>query len=321
MPAWTQEQAHRHSESLRRELGAVILDALQNEDVTEILLNADGQLWLDTHSGGLATTGSSLDAIQAQGLISTIAGLLGRTVGEEAPILEAELPLDGSRFEALLPPVVEAPIFSIRKRAERVIPLKAYLEAGSIQIKEAEALRTAIRERRNVLVSGGPGSGKTTFVNALLGEVSRLAPEQRLCLLEDTYELRCETPNHVSLHTTPSVDLRQLVRASLRLRPDRIVVGEVRGAEAHELLKAWNTGNPGGCATVHANSAQDALERLDLLAQEAGVPSQGRLIASTVHLVAHFERSGSRRRLAELVAVRGFDAHRGFETQPLQEVR
>lgn len=309
---WTREQAKRHRESLRRELGEAVLRFLEDKDVTEVLLNADGRLWIDSHSQGLTKTEITLPPIRARGLVTTVAGLLGRTVGDDNPILEAELPLDGSRFEALLPPVVEAPIFAIRKRAERVIPLPAYIESGQLTPEQATHLGEALIKRRNILVSGGPGSGKTTFVNALLHEIGRIAPSHRLCLLEDTWELRCHTPNHVSLHTSDEVNLRQLVRASLRLRPDRIVVGEVRGAEAHELLKAWNTGNPGGCATVHANSAHDALARLDLLAQEAGVPSQAWLIGSTVHLVAHFERIASQRRLAQLAAVQGYEPGRGF---------
>ncbi|MCP4988481.1 MAG: Flp pilus assembly complex ATPase component, partial [Colwellia sp.] len=172
------------------------------------------------------------------------------------------------------------PVFAIGKRAATLFPLERYLEDGALSAEQAKALRRAIAERRNLLVSGGPGSGKTTFANAVLHEMGRLAPQtERLVILEDTYELQCDAPNHLVLRTSETVSLRALLRATLRLRPDRIIVGEVRGAEAHDLLKAWNTGNPGGVATVHANSAADALERLDQLVQEAGVPSQARLIA------------------------------------------
>jgi type IV secretion system protein VirB11 len=177
---------------------------------------------------------------------------------------------------------------------------------------EADVLRAAVRERWNVVISGGPGSGKTTFANALLHEMGRLAETERVVILEDTFELRCSTPNHLILHTSGAVDLRRLVHAALRLRPDRLVVGEVRRAEALELLKAWNTGNPGGLATVHANNAEMALERLDQLAQEAGVPSRARLVAQTVDVVVHLERRGSVRRVRQLVHVVEHDPERGF---------
>ena len=315
------EKVHRHEQALRRELGPEVLAALADDDVVEVMLNADGRLWLERRSCGLVEAGVSLSIERARSLVATVAGLLGRVVGERSPILEAELPLDGSRFEALVPPVVERPVFAIRKRATRVIPLDRYVADGIVSPAQARQLRDAVARRLNIVVSGGPGSGKTTFVNALLGLMG--GPEsagsrgERLVILEDTYELRCDAPNHVVLHTSEAVDLRALVRATLRLRPDRIVVGEVRGAEAHELLKAWNTGNPGGCATVHANSAIDALARLDQLAQEAGVPSQASLVARAVHRVAHIERTTSGRRLRELVAVRGDHPERGFEVEAL----
>ncbi|MBT8248602.1 MAG: Flp pilus assembly complex ATPase component TadA, partial [Acidimicrobiia bacterium] len=172
---------------------------------------------------------------------------------------------------------------------------------------QARALRQALRSRENIVIAGGPGSGKTTFANALIHEMEQLAPEtERFILIEDTYELRCEAANHVILHTTEHVTLRDLVKVTLRLRPDRIIVGEVRGAEALDLLKAWNTGNPGGVTTVHANSAEDALHRLDQLAQEAGVPSQAHLVASSVDMVAHMERRGSKRQVTELITVKPF---------------
>ena len=261
-----------------------------------------------------------MSAAQAESLISTVAGLLDRVVNDQSPILEAELPLDGSRIEGLLPPVVPSPVFAIRKRAVRVFTFDDYAADGILSADQADMLRGAIVDRQNIVISGGPGSGKTTFANAVLREMEWLAPRtERLVLIEDTYELRCPSPNHVTLHTTDEVTLRDLVRAAIRLRPDRIVIGEVRGAEALDLLKAWNTGNPGGCATVHANSAEDALGRLDQLAQEAGVPSQQRLVASTVDLVAHMERAGSTRRVRELVSVHGLSPEGEIQVEPIAE--
>jgi type IV secretion system protein VirB11 len=310
----------RHHESLVRELGDFIVGALANADITEIMLNPDGELWVDSRTRGLARAGAEMPAHQAESLLSTVAGLLDRIINEENPILEAELPLDGSRIEGLLPPVVPSPVFAIRKRPTRVFTLDDYIADRILTADQADILRGAIVDRQNLLISGGPGSGKTTFANAVLREMDWLAPRaERYLLIEDTYELQCKSPNHVTLHTTENVSLRDLVRAAIRLRPDRIVIGEVRGEEALDLLKAWNTGNPGGCATVHANSAVDALSRLDQLAQEAGVPSQARLVASTVDLVAHMERSGSSRRVRELVSVHGLTAAGEYHVEPIAE--
>jgi len=315
-----QESTTRHRESLLRELSDSVAEALADDDITEVMRNADGELWIDSRTRGLARLDAKMSDPQTESLLSTVAGLLNRVVNDQHPILEAELPLDGSRIEGLLPPVVPSPVFSIRKRANSIYTLNQYVEEGILAQDQAEALTGAIVARQNILISGGPGSGKTTLANALLREMEWLAPRaERLLLLEDTYELRCQAPNHVTLHTTENVSLRDLVRAAIRLRPDRIIIGEVRGAEALDLLKAWNTGNPGGCATVHANSAGEALTRLDQLAQEAGVPSQTRLIASTVHRVVHMERHGSSRRVRQLLSVRGVSPNGDFHVEPLAE--
>ncbi len=314
------ETDDRHRRSLLRELGDVVVQALSDDDVTEVMRNADGQLWVDSRSRGLVRAGAEMSAPQAESLLSTVAGLLDRIVNDRHPILEAELPLDGSRIEGLLPPLVPSPVFAIRKRAAQVFTFDDYVADRILSSDQADILRGAIVDRQNILVSGGPGSGKTTFTNALLREMEWLAPRtERLVLIEDTYELRCQSANHVTLHTTEEITLRDLVRAAIRLRPDRVVIGEVRGAEALDLLKAWNTGNPGGCATVHANSAEDALDRLNQLAQEAGVPTQARLVASTVDLVAHMERAGSRRRVHELVSVHGLGAQDEFLIETIAE--
>ena len=310
----------RHRASLLRELGDVVVQALSDDDVTEIMRNPDGQLWFDSRSRGLVRAGAEMPAVQAESLLSTVAGLLDRIVNRDHPILEAELPLDGSRIEGLLPPVVLSPIFAIRKRAARIFTFEDYVSDGILTTDQADILRGAIVDRQNLVISGGPGSGKTTFANAVLREMEWLAPRtERLVLIEDTYELRCPSPNHVTLHTTEEVALRDLVRAAIRLRPDRIVIGEVRGAEALDLLKAWNTGNPGGCATVHANNADDALTRLDQLAQEADVPTQVRLVASSVDLVVHMERYGSHRRVAQIASVHGLSPDGEFVVEPMSE--
>jgi len=204
----------------------------------------------------------------------------------------------------LIPPVVAAPAFAIRKPAVAIFTLRDYASTGIITSEQAEILRFAVRQRRNVLVAGGTSTGKTTLVNALLAEVADTG--DRVVLIEDTRELQCKAPNLVALRTKDGVaSLSDLVRSSLRLRPDRIPIGEVRGSEALDLLKAWGTGHPGGIGTIHAGSAVGALRRLEQLIQEAVVTVPRALIAETIDLIAVLAGRGGARRLVELTAVEG----------------
>ena len=221
-----------------------------------------------------------------------------------SPRVSAELPETGERFEGLIPPVVAAPAFAIRKPAVAVFTLDDYAAAGIITAEQAKVLRDAVAHRRNVLVAGGTSTGKTTLVNALLAEVAKTS--DRVVLIEDTRELQCKAPNLVALRTKDGVaSLSDLVRSSLRLRPDRIPIGEVRGAEALDLLKAWGTGHPGGIGTIHAGSAIGALRRLEQLVQEAVITVPRALIAETINLIAVLAGRGSARRLIELATVEG----------------
>jgi type IV secretion system protein VirB11 len=200
--------------------------------------------------------------------------------------------------------VVAAPTFAIRKPAVAVFTLNDYVAAGIMTSDQAEALRTAVAARKNILVAGGTSTGKTTLTNALLAEVAKTA--DRVVLIEDTRELQCLAPNLVALRTKDGVvSLSDLVRSSLRLRPDRIPIGEVRGAEALDLLKAWGTGHPGGVGTIHAGSALGALRRLEQLIQEAVVTVPRALIAETIDVVAVLSGRGRERRLTELMCVTG----------------
>ena len=244
--------------------------------------------------------------------------MLGAVVNAGAPIVEGELPLDGNRFEGILPPVAPAPVFVIRKRPRLLYTLADYLEAGILDAGQAEGLRAAVRARRNLLIAGGTTSGKTTLANALIAEMVRLGdPAERIVILEDTRELQCAGRNAVQLHTGDVADLTRLTRVTMRLRPDRIIIGEVRGGEALALLKAWNTGHPGGLTTIHANSAPAALMRLDTLIQEAGVPPQPRLVAEAIDLVVFIARTPDGRRVRELATVTGYDPATGrYELAP-----
>lgn len=290
-PVVTAAQAARlrQLEALRRNLGNSVLSWLDEPSVVEVMLNPDGRLWVERLGQGMICAGQ-MDAVQALAVIQSVAALRETVVTADTPILECELPLDGSRFEALIPPLVECPVFTLRKKALLIFTLEDYVAQGIMTAVQRDELLEAVRTRRNILVSGGTGSGKSTFLNAVLHAISQETPDHRLVILEDTRELQCAAPNAVFLRTSETIDMTRLLRATLRLRPDRIIVGEVRGAEALALLKAWNTGHPGGVGTVHANGAAGALVRLGQLIQEAGVPPQPELITQAVQVVVQIRR-------------------------------
>jgi type IV secretion system protein TrbB len=289
---------------LRTALGPSIAAWLEDPVIVEVMLNPDGRIWVDRLTGGLADTGERLAAAAGERIVRLVAHHVGAEVHPASPRVSAELPETGERFEGLLPPVVTAPAFAIRKPAIAVFTLEDYVAAGIMAELQAETLREAVRERRNILVAGGTSTGKTTLTNALLAEVAKTT--DRVVLIEDTRELQCSSPNLVALRTRDGVaSLSDLVRSSLRLRPDRIPIGEVRGAEALDLLKAWGTGHPGGIGTIHAGSALGALRRLEQLIQEAVVAVPRALIAETIDVIAVLSGRGVDRRLAELARVEG----------------
>ena len=300
------EAEQRIGEKIRRELGPAVCEALQQSDVVEILLNADGRLWVERLGQPMTPIGR-MNPSQAESLMATVAATLHTTITRENPILECELPLDGSRFEALIPPVVAAPVFTIRRRASQVFRLSDYVAAGIMTQEHHQALSQAVNSRQNILVVGGTGSGKTTLANALIAEIVDLAPTDRLAIIEDTAEIQCAAENAVLLRATDTVDMLRLLKATMRLRPDRILVGEVRGPEALSLLKAWNTGHPGGVATIHANSARAGLTRLEQLIAEATQAPMQTLIAEAVNLVVYMARTPTGRRVEQILSVEAFE--------------
>lgn len=309
-----QQRDRRLRDKLRRELGSAVIFALADPSVVEVMLNADGELWIERLGSGVTSIGETMSRSQAENLLGTVAALAETEINETRPLLEVELPFDGSRFHGVVPPVSSGPLFAIRKRAVRVHTLDDYVVEGSLAPRGRDVLRAALDRRANIVICGGTGSGKTTLANALLREAVELAgPAERFVILEDTVELQCTAANHIQLRTTDEIDLTRLVRATMRLRPDRIVIGEIRGREALALLKAWNTGHPGGVTTVHANNARAALSRIDQLIQEAGVPSQPQLIAESVDLIVSIARRNGGRRVEELIQVEGYEAGRGYE--------
>jgi P-type conjugative transfer ATPase TrbB len=312
----TDSVAERGRCKLERDLGLLVGAALADSRTVEIVLNADGQLWQERLGEPMERIGE-LPRAKAQAVIETVAGTHGKVVTREFPLVEGELP-DGSRFAGQLPPVVSAPVFAIRKRAVAIFTLRDYVKAGIMTPQHEDVLMEAVARHRNLLIVGGTGSGKTTLVNALIQQMVDHDPKERVIVMEDTAELQCAAANAVQYHTTSSVDLTVLLRRSLRMRPDRILVGEVRGPEALDLLMAWNTGHPGGAATLHANSAQAGLDRLKLLISMAEHPPAPiePLIAMTVPILVHIARHPEGRRIHEIVEVRGV-RDGGYEIEPL----
>ena len=310
------EAASRGERMLRSALGAQITGWLADPAVIEVMLNPDGRLWIDRLGEGMSDSGHRLSPEDGERIVRLLAHHVGVEAHDRSPRVSAELPGSGERFEGLLPPVVIAPTFAIRKPAVAVFTLEDYVSAGIMDERQANALRHGAWQRSNILVAGGTGTGKTTLTNALLAEIA--ATGDRVVLIEDMRELQCAAPNLVALRTRDGVtSMAELVRSSLRLRPDRIPVGEVRGAEALDLLKAWGTGHPGGVSTIHAGSALGALRRLEQLIQEAVVTVPRALIAETIDLVAVLQRRGTGRHLSELVRVDGLDDAGDYALSPL----
>ncbi|NEH73628.1 P-type conjugative transfer ATPase TrbB [Rhizobium leguminosarum] len=290
---------------LQEALGDQLCVALDDATVVEIMLNPDGKLFIERLGHGVAPAGE-MSSAAAEMVIGTVAHALQSEVDTEQPIISGELPIGGHRFEGLLPPVVARPAFTIRRRASRLIPLEDYIRTGVMTEYQAATIRSAISAKLNIIISGGTGSGKTTLANAVIHEIIKAAPEDRLVILEDTAEIQCAAENAVLLHTSDSIDMARLLKSTMRLRPDRIVVGEVRDGAALTLLKAWNTGHPGGVATIHSNTAMSALRRLEQLTAEASQQPMHEVIGEAVDLVISIERTPRGRIVRDIIQVERF---------------
>jgi type IV secretion system protein VirB11 len=304
---------------LEEALGPSLLGALTDPNVSEIMLNPDGRLFIERLGSGMSAAGAMAEG-PAEIIIGAVAHVLNRQVDTAHPIISGELPIGGHRFEGLLPPIVASPAFSIRRHVSQLIPLDDYVASGIMTARQAAIMRDAVRLGRNVVVSGGTGSGKTTLCNALLAEIASHCPNDRLVILEDTSELRCVADNVLALRTSDHVDMAQLLKSTMRLRPDRIIVGEVRDGAALTLLKAWNTGHPGGVTTLHANTARSALQRLEQLTGEVSRQPMQAVIGEAVDLVVSIERTPHGRRVGDLLHVNGF-AGGAYHIEPQAEER
>ena len=325
-----EEQRQRYDTKLKRELGDLLLSHLGDPRTEDILLNPDSSLWIKRLGESFSAIGE-VSPSQATSALNTIAAWRGTSVNHEHPILETELPLDGSRFEGLVSPIVRNPVFAVRLKPRKIFTIEDYEHSGILTTKDdplnkfrshnsfldsirglphADILRKAIVAKRNILVVGATGSGKTTFLNACFDTMARLTPNDRVISIEDTAELQCNVKNYVDLRTAGNITMLDCLRACMRLKPTRIVVGEVRGAEAHTLLKSWNTGHPGGIATIHANDALSGLIRLETLVAEATTAPQQSLIGEAVDLVVFVDEDstiGAGRKVREVVFVSGYE--------------
>ncbi|WP_338726613.1 P-type conjugative transfer ATPase TrbB [Shewanella baltica] len=293
--------------SIKSHMGQSILDKLNDPNVIEIMLNPDGQLWVEEFGEPMTVFGA-MSPGQASLFMKAIAGYHNVVISNEKPILECELPIDGSRFEGLFPPVTANPAFTIRKKAVKVFTLQNYLDNKTLSQVQFDAINTAIATHQNILIVGGTGSGKTTLANALIDSMVLHNKDERIVIMEDTNELQCNARNSVILRSNEHTSINRLLRATLRLRPDRILVGEVRGGEALELLKGWNTGHPGGIATVHADSAIKGLERLEDLIAEAVPTVNKSMIANTINVIVFICKHPTGRKIEEVIQVTGHDS-------------
>ena len=294
-------------------LGRSIMQYMHDDNVTEVMVNPDGRLWLDTFDKGVVPTVVVMEPEDTKRIIYMVADISGQVIDLKVdPSLQANIPasrlFSNCRFQAELPPIVNAPSFNIRKHSKIVITLDDYVRQGAMTEMQRQVILDAIHGKKNIIAAGGTGSGKTTLLNAILAEISTLG--DRIVTIEDTKELKCTAENYVALSTTDTVDMDNLLRKTLRLSPNRIVVGEVRGKEALTLVDAWSTGHRGGCSTVHSDSAYDTLFRLEDLVSRVSVSSQQAGIARAIDVIVYIERRAVSRTIAEVLSIDGWDRER-----------
>lgn len=311
-----------HANALAALLGEVAMKAFADPAITELAVNPDGKLWVDVAGVGWEYRGFRYGDSEVELFVNAVAAGLGRTLTAEAPSLAAELPRSvfrGARLQAFVSPIVQHPVFNLRKPPSVVYPLTDYVERRILSSGAYDALAYAVQERWNIVVAGPTASGKTTFANALISEMVLRTPGDRFVILEDTAELQCAAPNSLALRAQRGA-LEPLVKDTLRVSPQRIVVGEVRDASAYYMLDAWSTGHPGGCCTVHAASPEGALERLDRLARLAtpNGAAQRELVGEAVDVVVVIQKTAEGRRVTDVARVLGYRGD-AFELQRLDD--
>ncbi|WP_460424406.1 P-type conjugative transfer ATPase TrbB [Escherichia coli] len=298
----------RAIEKLKRDMGRSLMEALEDPETLEIMLNPDGKLWREKFGQPMFCMGT-VPVQRSKTIIQTIADFHKKIIDSNSPFLECELPIDGSRFAGQLPPLVAGPTFAIRKKASRIFLLDEYVDKGVMTKVQADFICRAIAAHKNILVIGGTGSGKTTLLNAIIAEIVRQFPDERICIIEDTGELQCAALNFVQYHTTINVTMTDILRLILRMRPDRIFVGETRGPEALDMLDAWNTGHEGGAASLHANNTLSALTRLrSLISRNPFAPREIEpVIGEAVNVIVQISKTSEGRRIKEIREIQGYE--------------
>lgn len=289
---------------LEQSFGPVIMGFLNDKDVIEVYLNDNQDLWIDTLSEGRKKTGIKMSFEDGMRINTLVAGAVGTEINMKTPRVKAELPIGGSRFQGEIPPIVQNPTFNIRKKAIKIFTLEEYVDNGTMTEKQYHSICKAVQEKKNILVIGGTSSGKTTLCNAIINEMAKY--QERMIIIEDTQELQCACEDRVFLRTSDTVTMKDLLEDTLRMRPDRISIGEIRGGAALDLLKAWNSGHPGGICTIHADSPRAGLDQLEQYISEVSVSPQQKMISRVAHILVFIKREGLKRVIGSIAEVKGY---------------
>lgn len=294
-------------EALERYFGNEIIHYLKkDEDIIEIMANPDGNLFIEKIGQPIQKVGT-VKPQNIRAIINTLASYHEMVVDQDQTILECEVPFCGSRFLGKIPPSVSSPSFTIRKKAIKIFTLTDYLKEKIITQNQKTIIEESIKTKKNILIVGGTGSGKTTLTNAIIESISKLTPNDRILIIEDTAEIQCSAQNKVISRTTKKVSMQDLVKSSLRERPDRVLIGEIRGKEALDLITIWNTGHPGGVATVHANSAYEALRRLERLLAQANAHNMEEEIAQAINTIIFIKKTPTGRVVEEILEMQSYN--------------
>jgi type IV secretion system protein TrbB len=291
---------------LKTAFGPTVMGYLLDDSIVEIMVNPDGRIHYERIGEGKVATTEYLSSEKTESIVKLVSSFKNGIANEESPEVASELSFGGARFQGWLPPVVSQACFSIRRRASLIFSLDDYVSQGAITITQKKLLEASVKKRKNIVVVGGTGSGKTTFTNALLDVLS--GSDERVLVIEDLPELQVNVDDLVSMTTTNYINMANLVRGSLRMRPDRIIIGEVRDGSALDLLKAWNTGHSGGVCTIHANSIDSVPYRFEDLIQEAVVSVPRSLILQAIDVIVFIQRNKAGKRVVtDIAELEGFD--------------